>query len=644
MYQRYVAFTAITVALLGINASPAWAIVTVELRPSAQTVVAGQQALVGIYAVADPAEPVGIVQIVVSWDFNSLTLIGSDETGAHPWALAEFPGGGLNLDFGDGDAFFTAQVSPCSPATASPGGLLITTLVFDADGSVGASTVSILSMSGSFQTRVWDNLTLFDCGGAIVPSSIGQSASVTIVACSDDGECDDANACTNDSCNGVSCEHIDNFDDTQFCCDPANGGLETLFDGNECTGQELPETPGQCDPLTGQVTHFPLSDGTMCGDQTDSTCTDPDTCDGAGTCAPNHAGDGNFCEADGDTCTQDRCSNGDCIFVQTEDDGASCDDGLDNCTPGQDVCQGGVCTGTGTDPCIGQPGIFCLEIEGTGPLCSNGDIDCDGFQDSTCDNDPDNPRCRRPYTCGACRPGFNDCPDDGDCFAPTCAAAGVCVNFLEDELCQDGQFCNGTEFCEPVGSPPIAGLCRPDPTPPCVGQSCREETCCDGQTCGEDLCECVECILDGVCDDANPCNGLETCDQAAFICVPGLSVDCSSLDDQCLEGVCNPADGLCESQPTNVGFPCDDGQSCTTLDTCTPEGLCLGTEDESPDGTVDLQWDPNDLNHGAPDQEVGETIRFDIWAATDNTNICELSGEACATDPDCSNVCQIDGV
>ena len=48
MYQRYVAFTAITVVLLGINASPAWAIVTVELRPSAQTVVAGQQALVGI--------------------------------------------------------------------------------------------------------------------------------------------------------------------------------------------------------------------------------------------------------------------------------------------------------------------------------------------------------------------------------------------------------------------------------------------------------------------------------------------------------------------------------------------------------------------------------------------------------------------
>ena len=205
--------------------------------------------------------------------------------------------------------------------------------------------------------------------------------------------------------------------------------METLFDGNDCTGFNSAGTPGLCNSSTGQVTHQSLPFGTACGDPADTTCTNPDTCDGTGNCVPNNDDEeGNFCEADGDVCTRDRCVSGVCAFVQFEDNGSPCDDGQDNCSPGQDICLAGACLGGGTDPCAAPPGGFCLELEQVGPSCPNGDIDCAGFPDSTCQIDPDNPndppRCRRPYTCAQCRPGMDDCPDDGDCFAPTCTADG----------------------------------------------------------------------------------------------------------------------------------------------------------------------------------------------------------------------------
>jgi formylglycine-generating enzyme required for sulfatase activity len=39
-----------------------------------------------------------------------------------------------------------------------------------------------------------------------------------------------------------------------------------------------------------------VSEGEPCGDETDSTCSAPDTCDGAGACTPNDAADGTVCD------------------------------------------------------------------------------------------------------------------------------------------------------------------------------------------------------------------------------------------------------------------------------------------------------------------------------------------------------------
>ena len=57
-------------------------------------------------------------------------------------------------------------------------------------------------------------------------------------------------------------------------------------DVNECTDDVC---------VSGFCQNNNLADGTACGDATDNDCTDPDTCDGAGTCVANDEVSGTFC-------------------------------------------------------------------------------------------------------------------------------------------------------------------------------------------------------------------------------------------------------------------------------------------------------------------------------------------------------------
>jgi hypothetical protein len=103
------------------------------------------------------------------------------------------------------------------------------------------------------------------------------------------------------------------------------------------------------------------------------------------------------------------------------------------------------------------------------------------------------------------------------------------------------------------------------------------------------------CTTSAECDDANPCNGVETCGPEGF-CVRGIPVVCS--DGNVCNGVetCNPATGTCvggaplvcnDANPctndachptlgctaTPNALPCDDGDPCTTGDAC-GNGAC----------------------------------------------------------------------
>lgn len=91
----------------------------------------------------------------------------------------------------------------------------------------------------------------------------------------------------------------------------------------------------------------------------------------------------------------------------------------------------------------------------------------------------------------------------------------------------------------------IAALsCGGDQTSDCDPVACAASAGpCQVGTCDHDLGECYVQVDDGAsCDDGDPCTTMDTC--ISDIC-RGTAKDCSGMDDMCNTGVCNPADGAC---------------------------------------------------------------------------------------------------
>jgi RHS repeat-associated protein len=130
-------------------------------------------------------------------------------------------------------------------------------------------------------------------------------------------------------------------------------------------------------------------------------------------------------------------------------------------------------------------------------------------------------------------------------------------------ICDDTNPCNGLETCSPAG-------CVPG-TPPSVD---------DGNPCTADACDPVAGVTHTPvaagtsCSNGDACDGAEVCD-AAGSCVEGTPVTCSS-SDQCHDvGTCNPATGVCSNPAKADGSSCSDGDACTQTDTC-QTGACVG--------------------------------------------------------------------
>ncbi|MCH8970045.1 MAG: hypothetical protein IIA66_13130, partial [Planctomycetes bacterium] len=147
--------------------------------------------------------------------------------------------------------------------------------------------------------------------------------------------------------------------------------------------------------------------------------------------------------------------------------------------------------------------------------------------------------------------------------------------------------------------------------PPDLPQLCSTDADCsepDLQFCF--ILICVECLIDGHCDDGLFCNGEEecgingscfdgtppcpaglACDEANDSCEPCASDDdCNALDGPCTEGVCDKGTGTCDSEPANDGGACDDGNDCT--DNVCADGVCGSTDntadcDDGDDCTTD---------------------------------------------------------
>ena len=281
-------------------------------------------------------------------------------------------------------------------------------------------------------------------------------------------DCGDGVACTVDSCNEAtdSCDHVPNdadCDNGMFCdgaetCDSATGcqaGTPVdCNDGVACTDDSCNEAADSCD-------HVP----------NDGNCDNALFCDGVETCHSTmgcQTGAPVDC-ADGAACTDDSCNEGtdSCDHVANDancDNGLFCD-GVETCDPVRD-CQ------AGTDPC---PGGAC-------------DEDADACVTAECqsDNDcTDGLFCNGVEVCvsGACQAGTPvDCADGISCTNDSCnEATDSCDNIPDDALCEDGQFCTGTESCNPSLGCVSSG--NPCPT----GTFCNEAmNTCDDQS-GEDF-------------------------------------------------------------------------------------------------------------------------------------------------------------
>jgi hypothetical protein len=110
-------------------------------------------------------------------------------------------------------------------------------------------------------------------------------ATDTCAECNDNGDCNDGNVCTTDTCNGsMECDHVNNTvacDDGLFC----NGG--DTCSGGACTHAGDPCAPQGC-----------LEGSDSCGD-----CDDPADCDDGLFCTGVEECTGGACSSPGDPCS-----------------------------------------------------------------------------------------------------------------------------------------------------------------------------------------------------------------------------------------------------------------------------------------------------------------------------------------------------
>lgn len=127
---------AATLCVGGMAVSPAFAEVNLVLAPEPQTVPVGAVVDIGLYAVSDDGsdQSFSALDVIFTWDPVLLELIGAIDNGPHDWTMSGFMPDehldGLNDSLLDGDAIYT--VVSIAPATATRGGLLVTTFTFRA--------------------------------------------------------------------------------------------------------------------------------------------------------------------------------------------------------------------------------------------------------------------------------------------------------------------------------------------------------------------------------------------------------------------------------------------------------------------------------------------------------------------------------
>jgi von Willebrand factor type A domain-containing protein len=409
--------------------------------------------------------------------------------------------------------------------------------------------------------------------------------------------CEDNNECTADSCSknsdqcahdpvtpGTSCDDGDICTVDGKCGDDDDEGKcisqpKNCNDNNVCTNDTC-DSQADCDPEKDEdcgCVHNPNTD--PCDDN--NPCTEHDTC-ANGDCHGTPIEGCKRCENpgdcdDGNDCTDDVCNGNGVCENPPSIDGTACNDS--NACTQTDTCEAGVCTGSNPLTCPAS------DICHLPPACLPGG-------QGQGQGDPCPPRVGEPIP-GCCLT-VNDCPtDDGNkcngvptCIDHVCGISSA-VEVPEDTECQT--FSCDSETGDIITTNKDNGtLCTDND-----GNSCTTAQCEDGSCDQTQLAEEATCSNDHQCNRVNEivavpsgldggngsiCN-LETCG-----CCPDVNHDnicdecsdnnpCPASQNPCQENVCQ--EGTCGTVNVKDGTSCDDGNDCTTDDSC-QNGQCTG--------------------------------------------------------------------
>jgi cysteine-rich repeat protein len=376
----------------------------------------------------------------------------------------------------------------------------------------------------------------------------------TTPECTTAQDCDDGNVCTDDNCTMVGlCDHATSTaacDDGQICTDNdtcgssgCHGTPATCDDGEICTTDS-------CDPVAGcQYEALPLG-ATACSD--DNVCTSTDGCFG-GTCDGEPA----TCD-DNNACTTDSCDP--VLGCQYTANSSDCDDGV-ACTTA-DICKDKNCVGTPNNslctddkPCTADTcgAAGCVFAADNSLTCDDASVCTDADH---CDG-------------GNCVGTAISCDDANPCTTDTCSANEGCDStpLIGGQECQDGSVCTEFDACSD-------GKCQG------VNFPCNDNNQCTTDSC-DPVTGCIHLPVDGTptCFDDKPCVTEDYCDNG--VCIGGTGILACSDNDPCTSDGCDELWG-CVFGPKTTG-PCDDGNVCTTSDTCAT-GFCTGDSLDCDDG------------------------------------------------------------
>jgi len=545
--------------------------------------------------------------------------------------------------------------------------------------------------------------------GVCCATDCGDSNPDDCRACSTDG-----GASGNGTCETLGTSHV--CRDSAGDCDVAEScdGIATdcptdLFepDTTECHG-----AVGDCDVseyCTGSSAGCPADAfagaGTPCGSSADTICDDPDTCDGAGTCLPNHEPTTTVCNPATEDCdVAEYCDgSGGCpadafapstqlCRVADEDcdvpeycTGSSALCPTDAFEPSTTICR------TGSGDC--DPAEYCTGSSALCPADAFADVGtpCGSTADTTCDN---------PDTCD----GAGDClsnyeptstvcnPVAGVCdIAEYCDGAGGCpADVFEPTSTQcDTQACSPDAcegstawhdypaeceiYCDGTADCPTSCTCTPTDAD-CTAGGCCEPACADSTGCfttagsctGTDTCETTLLTIGSVCEGCGDADATGTCGSgAALECsdtthtecetasCDGTTYYCSFLEDtwqwrdaadcddgdlctygdvcggegcagtpitcddaNCLDRECNGTNA-CDETILEDGEECDDGDPFTYDDHCESGGVCVGTTDTDTGTDTDTETDTDTGTDGDTDTDTDTDSDTDADSDTD---------------------------